>query len=299
MSIKHTVKRNLFKVYAHAKYPIPAWKLFNKDSVDKFNNNIPTLNEVQTRILNDLRATGIATATLTELFPNENVLETYKNYAQKLENDGTTNHKKKFLIDYWDEVVELNLENPFLDKALNTTILDIVNSYMEMYSSLLYFTLQKTVPIQGELTNSQNWHRDPQEQKVVKVFTYLNDIDINSGPFTYVPHSAPTQNHKYAKLFPQEVPAGSYPGKERVESSVDPADIKPMTAKAGTVIFCDTNGLHYGGVAKTNPRIMSTFGYSAHTYRENKMYHFDQKFLDSIKDFSPQSKHAIRRHWIN
>lgn len=297
MSIKHVINRNLFKVYARVKYPVSAWKFFNRESVKKFTATPPQLNDVQSRILRDLQKTGIATTTLDELFPGEEVLKTFQEFAKKREADGTVNTKKKFLVDYWDQVVELDINNPFLKRSLDPTILDITNSYMGMWCALLYFTLQKTSPIEGDLTNSQNWHRDPQEMKVVKVFTYLNDIDEDSGPFTYVKKSAPTFGHEYAKLFPQKLPYGSYPGNEKLEAAVDAKDIIPMTGKAGSVIFCDTNGLHYGGVATKNYRLMSTFGYSAHTYRENKMYYFDNKFLDSTKDLSKQSRHALRFEW--
>lgn len=297
MSIKNTINKNLFNVYAKIKYPIPAWKLLNQKSINAYEQNRPKLDEIQSRILNDLTQTGIATTSFDELFPGLNLLPELQAYSSKLESQGSVNHKKKFLVDYWDEVVELDITNPYLKTALNKRVLDVVNSYMGMWTSLLYFTLQKTVPVQGELTNSQNWHRDPQEKKVVKVFSYLNDIDETSGPFTYVPHSAPTQNHPYAKLFPQQVPAGSYPGAENVNKHVKKEDVRPMTGKAGTMIFCDTNGLHYGGVATKNHRLMSTFGYSAHTYRENKMYYFGDTFLKDIESFSPEAKHALRSQW--
>lgn len=297
MSLKHTINKNLFKVYAKVKYPIPAWKFFNSESVKLFEANKPALNELQTKILNDLRTTGISVTSLDELFPGENKLELFQSFAKEREAAGSVNHKKKFLVDYWDEVVELDINNPFLSTALDATIIDVVNSYLEMYTSLLYFTLQKTVPKTGELQNSQHWHRDPQEKKVVKVFTYLNNVDENSGPFVYVPRSTPTHDHPYAKLFPQQVPAGSYPGTESVLEKVAKEDIIPMTGGPGTVVFCDTNGLHYGGAAKTGERIMSTFGYSAHSYRENKMYYYDDAFLKSIESFTPQAKHALRKQW--
>ncbi len=299
MSIKHTLNKNLFIIYAKLKYPLPIWEFLNKKSRNAFQKNKPELNAVQKRILSDLKEFGIATVDINDLFPDENILQTYRDYAEKLKQSGSTNHKKKFLKDYWDEVVKLDLNNPFLEHALKPKILDIVNSYMEMQTKLLYFTLQETIPSKGELTNSQNWHRDPQEQKVVKVFTYLNDIDETSGPFTYVKHSAPTQDHYYAKLFPQQPPAGSYPGNEEVEAAVPEADITPMIAKAGTVIFCDTNGLHYGGVATENSRLMSTFGYSAPTYRENKMYYYNKDFLNKIKDLPQQSRFSIREKWMS
>ena len=45
---------------------------------------------------------------------------------------------------------------------------------------------------------------------------------------------------------------------------IPPEAIKTFTGKAGTMIFCDTSGLHQGGYATGKERIMSTFGYYSH-----------------------------------
>jgi len=296
--LRHAVNRELFKVYARVKYPPPVWKLLNHKRVSLFHRNRPELNEVQQKIVTDLQKEGISITTLEKLFPSENVLEAFKAEARRRESVGSLNHKKQFLEDYWDECVELDFQNPFLKYALSPTILDTVNTYMEMYTNLIYFTLQKTIPSgNSPLRNSQNWHRDPQEFKIVKVFCYLNDVDMSAGPFTYVPQSAPGFK-KYGKLFPQQLPAGSYPGNENVERTIPKEDIHYLTGKAGTVIFCNTNGIHKGGDATASPRLMSTFGYTSGTYRENRNYYFDMVFLNNTQSLPLSSQMAVRRKWL-
>ena len=44
-------------------------------------------------------------------------------------------------------------------------------------------------------TNSQRWHRDRDDVKILKIFLYLNDISIKNGATEYIPYSR--KNEKY------------------------------------------------------------------------------------------------------
>ncbi len=297
--LKYMIRRGIYYLYAHIKYHTLFWRLFNKRRMKLFKQNRPELSDIQKRVLRDLQREGIATTTLKELFPEEDKLSVLQEFTEKqARKRQSVNHKKKFLVDYFEEIAELKMHNPFLQTALSPQILDVANSYMEMYSTLVFFTLQKTLPSALPLRNSQNWHRDPQEKRIVKVFIYLNDVGEDAGPFVYVNQSAP-EYKKYGHLFPQKIPAGSYPGTEAVVKEIPESEHRKMTGKAGTIVFCNTNGLHYGGVATKNPRIMSTFGYTSGTYRENKQYYYDASFEAELKSMIPQANHAIRRRWKN
>lgn len=87
----------------------------------------------------------------------------------------------------------------------------------------------------------------------------MTDVDEDAGPFTYVPFS--TYGKKYGYLFPQRVPSGSYPASYDFEKAVSPNGIQVCTGKKGTIIFCDTSGLHCGGYARSRERIMFTAGW--------------------------------------
>ena len=100
---------------------------------------------------------------------------------------------------------------------------------------------------------SQRWHRDPEDDHIVKMFIYFSDVDEEAGPFEYVRDSA--AGGKYGDVFPWGQ-GHRYPSAEELEAAVDPDDRLTMTGPAGTVIFCDTAGFHRGGFARTKPRIL-------------------------------------------
>lgn len=290
----YATRRFIFYLWARFKHPYLLWLLVNSGARRRLKNNPPHLDELGKRIVNDMRINGIATVHLDELFPQQNMLEKLQHYEKAHRHNQQQYHKKKFFIDYWEEIPELRLDDDYMALMVNPRILDIVNSYLKMYSQIVFYTLQKTdVTGKGERTYSQNWHRDPQEHTFCKVFIYLNDIDENAGPFTYVYGSAYGQ--KYGELFPQDVPAGVYPPDEEVARAIDPADIHLMTAPAGTVIFCDTIGLHRGGYGTTTPRLMSTFSYGAPTFRENTSYWYSQETAEELKKLPSQSQFAVKK----
>jgi hypothetical protein len=47
------------------------------------------------------------------------------------------------------------------------------------------------------------------------------------------------------------------------EGTINRADLFQATGKAGSVIFADTSGLHYGGFVTRGSRKMATVGYLA------------------------------------
>ncbi len=151
-----------------------------------------------------------------------------------------------------------DMKNPFVELTLSPTILDVANSYMNMYTKLKYYDLALTIPVPAgsQAVQSQRWHRDPEEKKIVKVFIYLNDVDSTAGPFFHVNGS--NYEGKYGRLFPQKPPEGFYPPEGAVEKAIAKEDIREMTGRAGTLMFCDTSGIHRGGYATAKERLMYT-----------------------------------------
>ena len=179
--------------------------------------------------------------------------------------------KKDFILSFWEYKPKLDFQNPFVDFAIQPLIHRVACAYMEMWTRLNYFHLAKTIPVgDAEARFSQNWHRDSEEKRMLKVFVYLSDVDENSGPFTYIKKS--TYGNKYGNVAPQKPPEGSYPETCLIESIVNKEDMATGIGKKGTVIFCDTSGLHRGGHAKSRERIMSTTFYTANTWIEVPRY---------------------------
>lgn len=269
----NTVRKKLLRLYFSIRNSWPIWYfLLNASARARYKSHIPILSPEAKRITQELARNGIAFSTLNALFPQEDILEQLERWMSThapLEVEGG---KKQFLKPFWLENAPFDLENPFFKLSLSPTVLGIVNTYDHMYRRLNYLHLAETVPV-GDAApiQSQRWHRDPEEKRLMKFFIYLSDVNENAGPFMYVKGSA-YKTEPYGTLFSQESPMGIYPPDGRVEKMVDPAAVISATGTKGTVIFCDTAGLHRGGHARSVPRLMFTAFYPSSWWTESARY---------------------------
>ena len=168
-------------------------------------------------------------------------------------------------------------------------MLDIVSAYLGRYPKLRMIDLWYNIAVGDEApTHSQNWHRDGEDTELVKVFLYFNNIDLNAGPFTYVPDSH--LKGKYGDLWPGEtvlkhIYGGVYPDVKELEEKFKQDDRKVCTGSAGTLIFCDTYGLHRGGHCKTTDRILGNWVYTTpSSFCENVTPYERPEDISSLKE---------------
>lgn len=241
------------------------------------------INEKQRQVLKDLNLTGISRIKFTDLF-NESVLNTMLDWIITNEKSLTPKHKKKFLLSYFgtdNKELALDLSNPFVKFYLSDEILKIASTYLGYIPQLFEVYVEKTIPVGNESpTYSQNWHRDPEEKRTLKVFIYLSDVTEEAGPFTYLTGSTPTGKGRYKNMFRQKLPHGSYPSEKDVSNKVNLSDLLVCAGNKGSIIFCDTSGLHRGGYAKSQNRIMSTGFYPSKHYSERAR--FSVKGLENV-----------------
>jgi hypothetical protein len=157
--------------------------------------------------------------------------------------------------------------DPWLRLGVSDAILNVVNAYRDQWTRLVDLDAWYTVPFATarKRVASQRWHRDPEDLHVVKVFVYFSDVDDDAGPFQYVPGSASGARR------PPRGPLGSlrlpwnrwrlYPPRGQLERRMADSEVLTATGPAGTMILCDTSGLHRGGLATRTPRTLTY-----HTY---------------------------------
>ena len=246
---------------------------------------------ISERIITDLNLQGIAFTSLDEIFPKEKFLETMQGWVTANEKNLRSKSKKKVLLSYFireDDIVQLDLRNPFFKFYLSNKIIYLVSSYLGYIPQFNYLTVEKTIPIEkdSQSTYSQNWHRDPEEKRTLKIFIYLNEVMMDNGPFVYIKNSHPSGKGAFSKVAPQKLPYGSYPEASLISSLVKDEDLATAVGQAGTVIFCDTAGLHRGGLLFSGERIMATGFYPSKYWTENSLLEvpkiFDKKELDLI-----------------
>ncbi len=261
--------------------PLVWYYLLNRESRKIWRQNRRELDPAQASIVDQLNREGIAACHINELFPGEGFLRGLIECASvRAGHDRKPGREpgapaeevrlktlaKDFILHIWGgggTYPVVDLSDPFIRFILAEKILGIAGSYFDLAPKLQGFSLQSTilVPPGSSPRLSQRWHRDPDDKKILKIFMYLSDVDgAGAGPFVYVQGSQACGG-RWRHIFPQQPPAGSYPQDGAVEKIVPARDIRPCLGRAGTLVFCDTSGLHKGGYSTTKTRLMFAVGF--------------------------------------
>jgi hypothetical protein len=287
--------------------PLPPTDLFAVADATVEGFEPPQLNDVQLRVVESLRKDGIAVLPFQELLGEKLWLDAVAEIApfvaesKETVRDGADPpaHKDDVIVRQFGvrskkrspPVETLSLESPWLRLAASELMLDIVNSYRRHWTRLYYVDNWFTVPhpTAPERIASQQWHRDPEDEHLVKVFVYFSDVDEGSGPFEYVCGS--TTGSRYGDLCPWGK-EGNYPPPGAVEAATAPEHRVALTGPAGTMIFCDTGGIHRGGFARTKPRVLSTCTYVGGRHKAGK-HHFMVDFEGREEALPPRVRFAL------
>jgi hypothetical protein len=255
-----------------ATYELHDRLLANRLSRRRHAHQPPVLDETQQRIVERLREEGYATLLFSDLVPDQSlwnelegaanrfVAETEGELAREQEGGGSALRRragKEFVVRQYSWGVQLGPDDPWLRAGINARLLDVANAYLELWSKLEYVDVWYTPPAGGdERRSSQRWHRDFNDRHLLKAFLYLVDVDEETGPFEYVPRSAP--GGELDRLWPWRPLGENYPPDGELAKHIDGRSVT-FTAPKGTLIFCNTAGFHRGGFARAKPRVLATW----------------------------------------
>ena len=88
---------------------------------------------------------------------------------------------------------------------------------------------------------SQRWHRDFNDKHLLKAFLYLVDVDEGTGPFQYVPGSAP--GGRYEDAWPWRPLGENYPPENELEQRLPAEAFKTFTGPKGSAPLLQHRGL--------------------------------------------------------
>jgi hypothetical protein len=272
----HRVATGLERRGVIATYELHDRLLANRAARRRYAHEPPALDPVQQRVLERVREEGYAVVPMSELISDTTVTseleaeagrfitQTEAELAREREGGESSLRRrpgKEFVVRKYAYEVELGLDDPWLRLGLNARLLDIANTYLGMWAKLEYVDVWYTPPVdQAERQSSQRWHRDFNDRHLLKAFLYLVDVDEDSGPFEYVPRSAP--GGELDHLWPWRPLGDNYPPDEEFAAKLAEQAVS-FTAPKGTLIFCNTSGFHRGGFAIGKPRVLATVTYSS------------------------------------
>jgi len=211
---------------------------------------------LESKVIDDLRQFGIATVALDDLLDEpkfraiqswgDRLLETQDVVARVAaihagKRPERVKANKYYIVRPLGDIPVFDLRDAVVQASLCDPILRIVTGYLGLFSRLVSMDVWYNLATGGPSQNSQRWHRDPDDRRIVKTFLYLHDVNDQQGPFSFIPgthHPGPFE-HKISQL--------NYPDDNAVEERFPKGSQKVCIGKAGTLIFCDTTGFHKGG----------------------------------------------------
>ena len=264
----------LEKQGVRATYTLHERLLSNRRSRRRFRAERPQLDDIQQQIVSDLEADGYSVLSFSELFPDTEVRQAIEEQAARFVSETEAalagdaealriREGKEFVVRRHSYGIELALDDPWLRVCASRRMLDVANAYLDLWSKLEYVDVwySRPQPEEANRVSSQRWHRDFNDRRLVKTFLYLVDVDEGTGPFQYVPGSAP--GGVKGELWPWRPLGENYPPESELEQQIAEDGARVFTGPKGTLLFCNTAGFHRGGFATTKPRVLATATYSS------------------------------------
>ena len=267
----------------------------NPQSQKRFVKHCPTLTAGQRELVESLTTKGVAAASFGQAgiefgdwsalqgkisefarLSTDRIAAATASYSDKLDLGSLEHNRERFRRFFRDKseaklddyILKMNPENsvhsfshPLLRIGLSAPVLRVVSGYMNLWPKLIYADAWYSIPVDpGKRIGSQEWHRDPEDKQMVKVYLYFSEIDEGAGAMEYILGTSNALGGQGVKIGEWKAAgANLYPPTELVEQSFSTAEHFRCTGPAGTLLFCDTTGLHRGGISRSRPRVVATW----------------------------------------
>lgn len=149
-----------------------------------------------------------------------------------------------------------------LDIALDDRLVDVAVAYFNCLPLIPFVKVRKSFAHNLPPVDTQLFHTDLNSYHIIKVIIYLNDVDADGGPFTYVRTSHSTA---FRELFGKHQSSSSprFSDEEIIEK-YGLENVVECPCRAGDVIFCDTTGFHKGKKPTALDRNVIIINYCVH-----------------------------------
>jgi len=302
--------RRQYDNFLRLKYDVNWRWARNPVSSRSFRKAPPKLKAVQQRLVEELYATGVSMCHFDELFQDQGLWHSLSTLISEFSSsdevqsvirkrEGASKQKHELdanehyiLTKYsQDRKPLIKADNMLLNLGVHPSILDVVNSYLGLWSKLIYFDMWYTLPLNTDTRFlSQRWHRDPEDRRKIRTFLYFSKVDHNAGAMEYFAGSH--VGGPYEQLFPWNDPLGiPYPPDGEVERQIPASQHVILEGLPGTLVFCDTAGFHRGGISRTTPRILMTSAFVTPASLHHRRYEIDATIPDV--SWSAPAKYAV------
>jgi len=216
------------------------------------------LNQTQTQIVDQLKKNGFAV--VNELFSPSDFTGLAEYLDEKIR--GLEKAKSQQLVhtkDFWVRLSDsdfsdgMTTDHPLVQLSLKKDLLGVVAGYFGELAFLEYILLTYSLPSSSPLKSSQLWHQDHDNDRMIKFFIYLSDVEKNEdGPFTLLPKEAQKKikNSFFTRHLSDTEVQNSYPLSQSVQ----------IKGRKFSAFLVDTSVCYHMGsrVSEGHSRLMST-----------------------------------------
>lgn len=142
--------------------------------------------------------------------------------------------------------------DPLMQLANHPYVLEIASAYLGCNPTISSIGLRWSFPRGNGLVSTQHFHRDCDDWKFFKLFIYLTDVDLETGPHVYIQHSHETPTTMLAKHYDEA----------QLHRDHAAENFRTFIGPAGTTFLCDTYGIHKGMPPIKAPRLIYQVQYS-------------------------------------
>jgi hypothetical protein len=155
-----------------------------------------------------------------------------------------------------------------LELANNPDILAVVEKYLGATPTLLFPAIWWSFAQKESAEEAQFFHFDFDDHRFCKMFIYLTDVDLESGPHVYIENSHQLKTIKKCRATGPHTTSEFDDWYFRVFRKSD-SDVKKylnlpersFVGSAGTRFIADTSGIHKGQLPTKNDRLLCQFTY--------------------------------------
>lgn len=229
-------------------------ELIYTKKLKKYANCLPKILPRYLTILDSLRHEGVVITSLKALkIPSTSLLLAS---TEKLLPELTAYSSKKNYVISLPLSKLMKFPEVFL-WGLEEQLLNIIENYIGL--PVLYHGVHFRREIANRKTiGVRQWHTDVEDFRIIKIIVYLNDVDLNGGPFEYI------SKHSSSLLLQTLQYSSGFVSDELIKTIVPISDWKPCTGNFGTVIFSDTRNIfHRAKPPVVADRFSITFSYTS------------------------------------
>jgi hypothetical protein len=260
MNVTQRIKHRLFEVGSYSAFKARSLRSSIRLALARPQ---PELSALQLRIVEELRASGYAMSCIDDLFADDAAAlkaaleDEYEQFASsptteaaalRYSQAGST--RKEYLIQSFERGAKVAVHHPLVRFCHSEAVQNLLKSYFGEEPRLVAVNFWLTLPaVQEKRTGSQNWHRDHEDQRLVKIFIYLSDVVDRAGATEYIEGSFHGGRNDVIPAKRKFV-LGDYLAEGDVEKYGLLSHKRVLTGPKWTVVFINTSGIHRGGFGK-------------------------------------------------